>query len=242
MYGIKKFTQDNIKELPDKRFISERGKIGVWLVKWRCINAPVNESVKRRILCALDRHEKEKSERFIREEDRYRNLFSRGIVKLIGAHFAEVPVHEINISAKENGKPYFEGAAENLKFNISHSGEYILIAFAKGREIGADIEEHDSDIDFEGLSGFFTEEEKERIMKSGDYKEFYDIWVRKEAFVKYTGEGLSRSLMSFVIREDEAFAKNGGKLPISFVPISTEAGYSAVLAVSEKGREGEYGI
>lgn len=96
------------------------------------------------------------------------------------------------IAFSEKGKPFFtEG---ELHFNISHSGRIALCALSD-RPIGADIEpikkeftKREEDI----ARRFFTEEERRLLAAAPDKgKAFTEIWVRKEALVKRSGEGAS---------------------------------------------------
>lgn len=91
-----------------------------------------------------------------------------------------------------NGKPYF--AELPIYFNLSHSGDYVLCAVADV-EVGADIQRMES-IDYERIaSRFFSEKECEVLRQTGAEKAkqlFYQLWTRKEAYGKLTGEGLGR--------------------------------------------------
>lgn len=91
-----------------------------------------------------------------------------------------------------NGKPYF--AELPIYFNLSHSGDYVLCAVADV-EVGADIQRME-DIDFERIaSRFFSEKECEVLHQAGAEEAkhlFYQLWARKEAYGKLTGEGLGR--------------------------------------------------
>ncbi len=93
----------------------------------------------------------------------------------------------------EHGKPVLKTYPE-LHFNISHSGRYLLIAIASF-PVGIDVQEK-KDISLTRLAKrIFNEEEYAAFLdseKQTDY--FYRSWVEKESFVKWTGEGISRSL------------------------------------------------
>lgn len=119
--------------------------------------------------------------------------------RLLGAVGAE----NESVSNGEHGKPCLPDRPD-LKYNMSHSGGLaagILITDAQDYEIGVDIERVRS----EGretripriMRRAFTEKEKAAVSAADDpMLEFYLIWSRKESYIKYTGEGLSRSLTS----------------------------------------------
>lgn len=91
----------------------------------------------------------------------------------------------------EHGKPYFE-TFKDFHFNVSHSGNFVAAAFSESA-VGLDIEVlRQSDLKI--ANRFFSEEEKEYAK---DNETFFHIWTRKEAFIKQTGEGMSRPLPSF---------------------------------------------
>ncbi|MHC4713125.1 MAG: 4'-phosphopantetheinyl transferase family protein [Planctomycetota bacterium] len=93
--------------------------------------------------------------------------------------------------------------ASRLRFNMSHSGDVILLAFALGREVGVDVERIQEDFPVDEVaSRFFSPGELEAL---GEYegpekaRAFYRIWSRKEAFVKALGGGLSIPLAGFEV-------------------------------------------
>lgn len=95
----------------------------------------------------------------------------------------------------EKGKPYFWDLP--LFFSISHSGNYVLCA-VDGREIGADIQRLQP-VDVGKLAGrFFSEPERLLLERCGSDEErqglFFELWTRKEAYGKLTGEGVASVL------------------------------------------------
>src|SRR5207248_5283242 len=93
-----------------------------------------------------------------------------------------------------HGKPYLAGSP--VRFNISHSGALALIALAQV-EVGADVElprKRQSDAI---ARRFYAPGEIERLFAEADAEKRADAFFRrstcKEAFLKGTCEGLSRS-------------------------------------------------
>ncbi len=91
------------------------------------------------------------------------------------------------------GKPF---AGNGKFFNISHSGDYVIIAVSDS-EVGCDIETV-KDNDFERLGKIVFHENERNILKNtSDKKEyFYQLWTRKEAFIKCLGEGFHFKISS----------------------------------------------
>ena len=117
-------------------------------------------------------------------------------------------INELDLSLEEgeHGKPFFANEElKNIHFSISHSGKYWAIAFA-GSEIGLDIEDvltrkHNIERYNKISERFFTHDEISYIQSFKNEQDatlaFFRIWTRKEAFLKFTGEGISRQLNEF---------------------------------------------
>lgn len=135
----------------------------------------------------LDRERKEKTERYIKEEDKLIS-FMTGLMldKVLGIS------DENSLLYEEHGKPYIE---HGPSFNVSHSGEVAVLAVSEN-EIGVDIEKQ-RNIDKDIVKRCFTVEEVEFM---GDSPErFTRIWTLKEAISKFFGEGLSVGFNSFSV-------------------------------------------
>jgi 4'-phosphopantetheinyl transferase len=91
----------------------------------------------------------------------------------------------------------------NLQFNLSHSAEAAVIVVARGCQVGVDIERIRRLSDLEDLvrSCFAPEEQAEfwSLPACARLPAFFAGWARKEAFLKATGEGISRALASFAV-------------------------------------------
>lgn len=87
-------------------------------------------------------------------------------------------------------KPYIKGR-KDLFFNVSHSGEYIIVAVS-GSEIGADIQKpsaYNENLVKKICSPKEREQRESEIIKS-----FNRIWALKESFSKLKSDGI---LMDF---------------------------------------------
>ena len=96
------------------------------------------------------------------------------------------------IEKTEQGKPHFPDYPA-ITFSLSHSGEYLLVALGT-RPLGVDIECVKPRA--EKLPQYaLTAAEYETYLEQGaDWAAFYGLWTKKEAFVKYTGEGLGKGI------------------------------------------------
>jgi hypothetical protein len=94
-----------------------------------------------------------------------------------------------------HGKPHLSGRSD-LDFNISHSGRLALVAVARGRRVGADVEQVRRRTDVLAIArGSLSERERHAIESLGTdaarREEFFRCWTRKEAYLKGRGVGLA---------------------------------------------------
>lgn len=120
---------------------------------------------------------------------------ARSILKKLIVQKFGVRSTDVEFSRNEYGKPYLIGYP-NFYFNISHTDDVVVIVTAD-TEIGIDIEkirEYNPKI----MKRFFTADEQLYIDNSiNKNKAFFEIWTKKEAYIKYIGKGFSIPLNSF---------------------------------------------
>ena len=102
---------------------------------------------------------------------------------------------EFTYTYGQNGKPYFTNLP--ICFNLSHSGDYVLCVVSD-TEVGAAIQQM-NDIDYwKTAERFFQSEEISMMRKLSTEAEqkrcFYRLWTRKEAYGKFTGDGVAKAL------------------------------------------------
>ena len=97
----------------------------------------------------------------------------------------------------EKGKPYIEGKPE-IHFNISHTDGLLVIAVSDF-EVGIDVEKV-REVDMR-VKKRFTKDESEYI--DTNTTRFFEIWTKKEAFLKQKGVGLKGGLQSFSVLDKE---------------------------------------
>lgn len=98
------------------------------------------------------------------------------------------------------GKPYVKGTPNDTFVSVTTADEIMVVAFSS-KPIGIDgermtrFENPDAKtkkMDYVALADrFFTSDEAEYVRDGAEGERFAQIWVRKEAYVKYTGEGMS---------------------------------------------------
>ena len=134
--------------------------------------------------------------------DRARFVAAHGIVRDILGRYLEVAPARLEFSSNEYGKPALAGDfRDSLSFNLSHSGDLVVIAIARGREVGIDVELYAPDrADQAVAANYFSPAEVARLRavpESLRARAFFNCWTRKEAYIKARGMGLSIPLDSF---------------------------------------------
>lgn len=103
-----------------------------------------------------------------------------------------------------HGKPYFP-LLPSVFCSVSHSAGYWVCLFDK-HPCGVDIEGARCDRTSTAvIRRKFTEEEQKLYEAAPSGDTFLRIWTAKEAYVKYTGEGLARDTLSYSVAENETF-------------------------------------
>ncbi len=101
-----------------------------------------------------------------------------------------------SVMRTETGKPYLRLHPE-LFFNISHSGEWIACVLGNV-PVGIDIQYH-REIKLEQTARkICTPDEWKTFMQAGTEKGkkdfLFQIWTKKESYLKFTGDGIRREL------------------------------------------------
>jgi 4'-phosphopantetheinyl transferase len=124
---------------------------------------------------------------------------SSEIVRSLIASRFNLNLNEFNIKKDKYGKKFVDEKL-GIHFNLSYSGEWILIGISNSA-IGVDIEKIRT-IDYKNISRHFSLKEQRYLRLIDSHigeKEFYRIWTGKESFTKYLGKGLRIPLDSFSI-------------------------------------------
>lgn len=163
---------------------------------WRVPLAPAPAEVDA-LARTLDADERQRAARFYFERDRRSFTVARGALRTLLGRYLDAPATAIQFGYRDKGKPYLVVPGQrDLRFNLSHSGSYALIAVAWDRELGVDVELRRSIPDLVSLAqtSFSPREFAEfRALPITEHTEaFFTCWSRKEAFIKATGEGVSQ--------------------------------------------------
>ncbi|WP_175502240.1 MULTISPECIES: 4'-phosphopantetheinyl transferase family protein [Cytobacillus] len=140
--------------------------------------------------------------------DKVRSLYGELLSRMIISIDNLIPMENIVIKKNQYGKPYLLN--RKSCFNISHSGEWVVLATSK-LSIGIDIEMQKK-INFHIMDRFFNENEIHYIERQNEEEKklraFYKVWTRKESYVKAIGIGLQDNL-NFDTQPEHSYKKLG---------------------------------
>lgn len=156
----------------------------------------LSEKKMMKLLGLLPLKMQEKNARFHHWKDRQANLFGK-LLLLQGLQtygYKSTVLEKIKYNT--NGRPYLNN---NIDFNISHSGEYIICAISETTKLGIDIEKITS-IDFNNFKSVMNREQMTNITNSKKpIKTFFNYWTIKESCIKADGKGLGNDLLNIKI-------------------------------------------
>lgn len=182
-----------------------------------------------RYLSLFPKTYQEKLLKYRRWQDAQLSLLGRLLIKEGLLQFGkEVDFERLKFTAYD--KPYFQD--ENIQFNVSHSGELVVVVFTNEQiDIGVDIEKRYA-IKAAKFKRQMTTHELERIFNSDQIQEeFFRYWTQKEAVLKATGRGLSIPLKSFEIIDNETHVE-AQKFYVAEVAIEKE--YTCYVCQDQK--------
>ena len=143
------------------------------------------------------------------EADQERATVARGVLREIVSQYLNILPSALRLENGFAGKPALASIHHStLGFNLSHSGQLGILAVVSGGSVGIDVEEMRQDVKPSELadSAFSPAEIRQiRSVEQVHQNEwFFQGWVRKEAFLKALGCGLSAPLDSFTLILDPA--------------------------------------
>ncbi len=127
-----------------------------------------------------------------------------GFMRQVLARYLGLELHEVVFKKGDKGKPYIITSDSDkvaLQFNLSHTQNVALLALSSDLELGVDIEHTARKTDWQGISRrFFTDTEQAALLSLTEKEQeeaFYDLWTRKEAYMKVIGSGLALAPTQF---------------------------------------------
>jgi 4'-phosphopantetheinyl transferase len=192
--------------------------------------------------------ESDRANRFHFKKDRDLFISARGLLRTILGRYLHVEPERLRFRYSNFGKPSLvDAGGMPLRFNVAHSGDQMLFAFALAREIGVDVERvRDDFATYEIAAHYFSRQEVatlEALSNDLRVESFFRCWTLKEAYVKARGEGLSLPLDRFTVSVDPR--EPAALVAVEDTPdevsrwslwdLNPCAGYAGALAVEGQG-------
>lgn len=180
--------------------IGSAGKADVFHVDLSPNPAKENEA-----LSLLDGWERDRQRRLSYPGPRRRFALCRAALRLVLCQEFGYRNDELQFGVSYYEKPFaiMRGERCPINFNVSHSGNHGLIAFASEGRVGVDVEEFDPGRKLELLveSAFTPAERTELNSAEGAdrHRLFFRFWTIKEALIKGVGMGLYLDMSSFQV-------------------------------------------
>lgn len=150
----------------------------------------------------LSHDEKARADRYAIASKRRQFIVGRGLLRRTLGLMLDTNPRSFVFRYGTAGKPELENQS-NVQFNVSHSGNTILMAITLDQAVGIDLEQIRPRPHLEAMTQrFFAPEESDQIMSLEEHdreKAFYHCWCRKEAILKGAGLGIWIGLDKFAV-------------------------------------------
>ena len=203
------------------------------------------------VMTMLSMAERERANRLRFDADRDRFVRAHTALRMILASYLDAAPEELMFREGAHGKPFVDCPADAvpLRFNLSHSDNLALVAVARGREVGVDVERVRPVSDMAGIAArFFSPLERQaldRVAPDQRLRAFFATWVAKEAYLKACGDGLIRALRDFDVTIGEEAQlrllvvrdRPGDEARWTLGRLDVGHGHVAALAIEGSGRQ-----
>lgn len=165
----------------------------------------------------LDESERLRWRRFLDSGARRQYTLCRAALRALLCDALDCANTELAFDSAEHGKPFavVSGRAAAFGFNVSHSGGHGLIALARRRRVGVDVEElvahRNIDLLIEGTLGPTEQEELAALSGNRKLQLFFTLWTIKEALSKAHGWGLSMDVSRFEVPKNMRLGEASGR-------------------------------
>jgi 4'-phosphopantetheinyl transferase len=164
---------------------------------WR-LSMAVGAERRGALAATLDQSEQARLAAFRVDAPRERFIASRGLLRATLARYVGAPPASLRFCAGAHGKPALDGEPDDgLRFNLSHSDDLLLIAIARGAEVGVDLEHVRPILGMRQIAAaLLTPAEQAELDQAPAAQRdalFTHHWARHEAIAKGEGYGMARA-------------------------------------------------
>ncbi len=219
---------------------------------WR-IELDVSPSSLARARDVLSTGERRRAARYRVPDRRHRFVSARAALRAILAGYVGQSPATVRLGLHPSGRPFLHSRGDDsIDFNLAHSGHMALVAVARGRSVGVDIEQLRPGLPYERIAErFFADREVaalQEVPNAGRPAAFFTCWTRKEAYLKASdhelGMGLPAALSRFAIvsQPDRSIAilsvpgRPNETTHWSLVDLDVGAGFAGALAIEGRAK------
>jgi 4'-phosphopantetheinyl transferase len=142
----------------------------------------------------LSEAERVRAARFGHPHLRHRYVIGRATLRCVLAERLGVSPRDVSIARGRRGRPRL-ARHPHLDFNVTHTGEVMLVAVAEGVTVGVDVERQDRRINASGIARRCLSAGERDALRDMDAEQVRQavlrLWTCKEAMSKATGDGLA---------------------------------------------------
>jgi phosphopantetheinyl transferase len=164
-----------------------------------------------RFAALLSGDERDRAHAYRIAEPRDVFTLARGLLRVELSRRLDVEPGAIHFDLRPSGKPDVRRESPSRpdwRFSVSHTGPNLVIALARGADVGVDIERLDRDVELLQIARrYFTAQELsslEQTPSRARARAFFAGWTRKEAIVKARGHTMAESLATLSVDLDPA--------------------------------------
>lgn len=150
-----------------------------------------------------DRQRRNKAERLNRTSSKKLTVAAGMLARIGIAQKLNINPCDISFRNHKGGKPYADGL--DIHFSLSHSGNLAVCAISD-KPVGIDAERY-REINLNVAKRCFTQSEQRYVASEQEKstQRFFEIWTKKEAYVKLLGTGVQDFLTFDALNNDKLY-------------------------------------
>ncbi len=186
--------------------------------------------------------EQKRADKFKNHNDRNNYVISHYLLNKQLSKTLHIPLNELQITFNKMRKPSI--SSKEIDFNLSHSKNYFCFGIINipNAKVGVDIEKIEKLSDMKSIIDNYMHPEEKKYIYSNNLSNreelirFYEVWTRKEAFLKMIGLGIvvELSLVNMTPNNIDVFIDNLNGINSTYknVSIHTYTGDEFVISIS----------
>lgn len=179
----------------------------------------------------LSTAEKEKASSLPEGKPKILYITRRSLIRCVLSDYMGMYPPDIQIQRDSLGKPYIQDS--EIYFSFSHSRNMVGIAVSKKASVGIDVQVMKGKCKMDLLkNSIFSSNEQAAFHKArGEDEErslFFDIWTRKEAFIKCIGTGFTMDVQTVSVNQNSIFY-NGIEYQLQSGLVTEDCMYAVVF-------------